>query len=50
MVFECISDNLPPQKENFENGYPHSNVLLQSRLKLERYKPHKAAYNQTKSD
>ena len=29
--------------EKFEYGYPHSNVLLQSRLKLERCKPQKAA-------
>ena len=30
-------------KENLEYGYSHSNALLQFRLKLERYKPHKAA-------
>ena len=29
--------------ENFEYGYPHSNALLQSRLKLEHCKPYKAA-------
>ena len=29
--------------ENFEYGYPHSNALLQSHLKLERCEPHKAA-------
>ena len=28
---------------NFEYGYPHSNALLQFRLKLKRYKPQKAA-------
>ena len=34
--------------EKFEYGYPHSNALLQSCLKLERYKPHKATINPTK--
>ena len=33
--------------ENFEYGYPHSNTLLQSRLKMERCKPHKAARHPT---
>ena len=28
--------------ENYEYGYPHSNALLQSRLKFERCKAHKA--------
>ena len=41
--FYCTSPN-----ENFEYGYPHSNALLQSRLKLEHCKPHKAACNPTK--
>ena len=50
MISERISDDLPPQKENFEYGYPHSYVLLQSCLKLEHCKPHKAARHQTKSD
>ena len=36
--------------ENFEYGYPHSNALLQFRLKLERCKPHKAACCPTKCD
>ena len=34
----------------FEYGYPHSNALLQFRLKLQRYKPHKAACHPTKCD
>ena len=33
-----------------ENGYPHSNVLLQFELKLERCKPHKASHHPTKYD
>ena len=37
------------QNENFLYGYPHSNALLQSRLKLERCKPHKAAQRHTSS-
>ena len=49
-----IADDIPPpppqkkkkKNESFENKYPHSNVLLQSRLKLERCKPHKAALDQ----
>ena len=36
--------------ENFEYGYPHSNALLQFRLELERWKPHKAARHQTRCD
>ena len=35
---------------NFEYGYPHSNVLLQSRLKLERCKLHKAAQRRASSN
>ena len=35
--------------ENFEYGYPHSNALLQSRLKLERCK-HKGIRHPTKCD
>ena len=31
--------------ENFEYGYPHSKALLLFRLKLERWKPHKAAHH-----
>ena len=36
--------------ENFEYGYPHSNALLQSCLKLESCKSHKAAPRPTKCD
>ena len=36
------------RNENFKNGYPHSNVPLQSRRKLERCKPHKAPRLQMK--
>ena len=36
--------------DNFEYGYPHSNVLLPSRLKLERCKPHKGVCHPTKCD
>ena len=34
MMYEHISDDIPPQMKKFEYGYPHSNALLQSRLKL----------------
>ena len=37
-------------KENFEYGYPHSNALLQFRIKMERCKKHKAARDTTKCD
>ena len=49
MISERISDirrNTSPN-ENFEYGYPHSNALLQTRLKLERCKPHKATQRHT---
>ena len=36
--------------ENFENGYPHSNAILQFKLKLERCKPHKATRHPFKCD
>ena len=36
--------------ENFEYGYPHSNALMQFRLRLERCEPHKAAHHPTKGD
>ena len=45
MNSERISDDIPPQ-----NGYPHSNALLQFRLKLERCKPHNAARHPTNCD
>ena len=36
--------------ENFENGYPHSNALLQFEPLLERCKPHKVACHPMKCD
>ena len=44
-----IRRNTSPN-ENFEYSYPHSNTLLQSRLKLEGCKPHKIACHPTKCD
>ena len=38
------------RNENFEYGYPHSNALLQSCLKMERCKPHKGVRHPTKCD
>ena len=38
------------QNENFEYGYPHSNVLLQFALKVERCKPYKTACHRTECD
>ena len=45
-----VSDDILHQMKNFENGYPHSNALLQSRLKLKLCKSHKAAHHPTKFD
>ena len=50
MISECISDDIPPQYEKFEYGYPHSNTLLQLKLKLECCKSHKAARHPAKCD
>ena len=50
MISERISDNIPPQMKNFEYGYPHSNALLQFRLKLEHCKPHNSAHHLTICD
>ena len=50
MISERIYDVIPSPNENFEHGYPHSNALLQFRLKLERCEPHKAARHPTKGD
>ena len=36
--------------EKLEYGYPHFNALLQSPLKLERCKPHKASCHPKKCD
>ena len=36
--------------ENFEYGYPHSNALVQFRLKFERCKPHNIARYPTRCD
>ena len=50
VIFERISDDIPPQLNFFEYDCPHSNALLQSRSKLERCKPHKAERHPTKCD
>ena len=49
MISERIYDDIPPPPPNgnFEYRYPHSNVLLQSRLKLESFKLHKATQRRT---
>ena len=50
MISEPISDDIPPQIKILNNGYPHSNALLQFLLELKRCKPHKAAGHQTICD
>ena len=50
MISLRIFNNILPQNENFEYGYPHSNALLQFPLKLELSKPQKAARHPTKCD
>ena len=47
MISERIRRFTSPN-ENFEYIYPHSNALLQFRLKLERCKPHNAARHRIK--
>ena len=43
MIYDCISDDIPPQLKIFNLVYdPHSNALLQFCLKLGRCKLHKA--------
>ena len=34
MISERISEDISSSNENFENGFPHSNALLQFRLKV----------------
>ena len=41
---------IPSQNENLEYGYPHSNALLQFRLKFERCKLRNTAHHPTKYD
>ena len=50
MICDYISDDIPPQMQNFEYGYPSSMVLLQSQLKLEHCKSLKAACHPKKCD
>ena len=50
MISERISDDILTQMIIFEYGYPHSYALLQFRLELERWKPHKAARHSTRCD
>ena len=45
MISERISNDIPPQMKIL-----NSNALLQSRLKLDHCKPHKAARHQMKCD
>ena len=50
MIFEGISDDMPPQMKNFEYGYPYFNALLQFSLVLgvaSRIKPHVIQRNVT---
>ena len=50
MISERISKDIPHQMKISKYGYPHSNELPQSPLKLECCKPHKAARHPTKYD
>ena len=45
--FQTYIQRYNSPNEEFEYGYPHSNALLQSRLKLESCKPQKAAHHPT---
>ena len=48
--FQLYIRQYTSQNENFEYGYPHSNALLQFRLKLECCKLHEAASHPMKYD
>ena len=50
MISERISDDIPPQIEILNNGYPNSNALLLFLFELKRCKPHKAAGHPTICD
>ena len=50
MISNRISNNIPPQNENFEYVYTHSIAILHFCLKLECCKPYKAACHPTKCD
>ena len=45
MISERISDDILPQNETFEYGYPHPNAILQFCLNFEPCKPHNTAYH-----
>ena len=49
MISRRLSENMPPQMKIL-TSYPHSNTLLQYRLKLEHCKPHNATRHPTKCD
>ena len=50
MIPKHISDDIPPPMKtlNMDIGYPHSNALLQFRLKLEGCIPHDVTCHTTK--
>ena len=48
--FQTYIPRFTSPNQNFECSYPHSNVLLQFRLKLKGCKPHNAACHPTKLD
>ena len=50
MISKRVSDVISPKMKKTEYGYLHSNACPQSRLKLERCKPHKIARHQMKCD
>ena len=50
LIFRSYIRRYTSSNENFEYDYPHSNALLQFRLELERWKPHKAARHPTRCD
>ena len=49
-MFKLMAKKIIKILRNFEYGYPHSNALLQFRLKLERCKPHNATHHPRKYD
>ena len=48
--FQMYIQRYTSSNEKFEYGYPLSNALVQSRLKLDRCKPHKVTHHPMKCD
>ena len=50
MIFDCISNDIPPQMKKFEYGYPHSNAISTVLSQIECCKPHNATHHLMKCE